>query len=157
MVIAKRQHRTKALGYAMLWPAFIPILLLFGIYLFLQKKGDSSEIAGTYDLTFLTFFGVLLFSLFCSAVLCALIGLPVHILLNRFGRMSLVWYLGSASVICLMLSIPFLTGPLLIFPEMFIVASLLLGGPFAAFIFWHTLRPDLPDRDEPLSSGLNVK
>ena len=89
------------------------------------------------------------------------IGLPVHWLLRRLGRVSIGYYVAIAAIVSLVLARWFVGRDVFFGQSPYgefsdeafdktMAASISIAGPVAALVFWLTLRPDLepePDQD----------
>ncbi len=80
-----------------------------------------------------------------SFSLCFIVGIPVHLVLQRLHLTSIFWYIGIASLLTFG-SVIYGTG----YPDLentenfFIFVSIFIafGGPIAAMTFWWIARPD---------------
>ena len=84
-----------------------------------------------------------------SVIVVPIFGTLTYLGLERFGKTSLRSYLwagfGISTVLAVVLSLhlPHSSARMLI--SLYEIAYVLIGGPLAAWAFWRTLRPDLPE------------
>jgi len=138
----------KGLVAATLWPTVPPIIFL-AVWLLVNhfhSAGDTPT--DTPSLLPVMFLFLFVASFLASWMLCLFIGLPLHFMLKHSGKTAFSWYFTIASVLSVAFALPFAFFDFIL-PRVFMFASIVLGGPFAAFVFWRKARPDLPDPETP--------
>jgi hypothetical protein len=140
------QKTRKALVIAAAAPPTIATLLMviFSIVSAIVEIIDGNIPSGGHDsfITFMTF----VVGFIISFSLCFVVGIPVHLLLQRLHLTSILWYVGIASFLTFGSAIYGTGYPNLENTEnffIFVSVFIAFGGPIAATTFWCIARPDL--------------
>jgi hypothetical protein len=137
------QKVRKAAAIAAVIPPVAAALLLV-IFIVIGEVADG-RIPSAGEISFFPFM-TLIVGFVISISSCCIIGIPIHLLLQRLRLTSVFWYAGLASILTFGVTIYGTGYPNLKYTEnffIFIAVCIALGGPIAAITFWLIARPDL--------------